>query len=129
MTDILLEKSDIVLAKVLDGAAARQRVLANNIANVETPNFQRKAVSFEGELREAMDAPTIDPDMQLNAIRNVATEAAPDTNTPARANGNNVQIDREMVELAKNSLQYETAAQLLTMELREVQNAIHEGRR
>lgn len=128
MGDMFIDKASAVLGKVLDGASARQRVLANNIANAETPGFTRQDLDFEDQLREAMDDPSADFDSQIAAIEQVALGVTDDTKTPARADGNNVDIEREMTNLAKNSLQYETASQLLSMKLRGLNTAIHEGR-
>ena len=50
-TDITFQ----VLEKALDGSSSRHRVLANNIANVNTPGFKRGEVSFQEELRRALD--------------------------------------------------------------------------
>lgn len=129
MSDILVDKTSAILKKVLDGASVRQRVLANNIANVETPGFTRQQLSFEDELHAAMDQPSFNPETQIEAVERVALDVTSDTVTPARDDGNNVQIEREMTDMAKNSLQYETAAKLLTMKMRGMRDAIFDGRR
>ena len=128
MDDRLVDRTSAVLAKVLDGASARQRVLADNIANVGTPNYIRKEVRFEAQLHEAMTRAPQDPADDVENIDNVPLDITADKRTPPDAHGNNVDIEREMVDMAKNSLQYETATQLLSMEYRELRSAIHEGR-
>jgi len=129
MDDRLIDRTTAVLAKVLDGASTRQRVLADNIANVGTPNYTRKEVRFEAQLREAISQAPQNPTIDVEAIGRVALEISDDKRTPADAHGNNVDIEREMVDMAKNSLQYETATRLLSMEFRELRSAIREGRR
>lgn len=129
MSDYLVDKTSALLGKVLDGASSRQRILAQNIANAETPGYTRQDLSFEDELRTAITLPNSDPDAQIAAIERVSTMATTDTTTPSRSDGNNVQAEQEMTELAKNSLEYETAAQLLMMKLRGLRSAIFEGRR
>lgn len=46
MTDLFVNRTNAILAKVLDGAAERQKALADNIANVDTPGYTRKEVSL-----------------------------------------------------------------------------------
>ncbi len=129
MSDMLVEKTQAVLGKVLDGAAARQRALADNLANVETPGYLRKDVRFESALHDAIQNSPADIDRTLANIEGISLDSTNDRQTPVNAQGNNVEIDHEMVEMAKNSLQYNTAAQLLTMEISQMKTAIHEGRR
>lgn len=123
--------SDIVsaaLAKALDGSAARHRALAENIANVDTPGFQRREVAFHEQLqaafRHAGDSETI-----LAGLERVRPEEILDRTRSARADGNSVSIETEMGELAKNTLEYETDVQLLMGKLRMLQTAISEGKK
>lgn len=129
MTDILLDKTSTMLAKVLDGTKLRQDALAANIANVDTPNYTRRDVSFEGQLRELAENPGMNSDEIANRMNELSFSPTEDTASPRRMDGNNVDIEREMVELAKNSLQFESAAQMLSMKLTGLKNAIREGRR
>lgn len=129
MPDLFFDRTTAVLGKVLDGTASRQRVLAENIANADTPGYTRQDVTFEGALRDALTRPTPDPHKQVTAIEDVAIDTTADTASPRRVDGNNVNMEREMVAVAKNSLQYESSAQMLTMKLRVLKLAIHEGRR
>lgn len=78
----------------------RQEVLANNLANAETPGFQRSDVDFHSTLAQAMK--TGDP----NAIENAGFQTQRD-NQVLRADGNGVDIDTESANLAKNSLEYD----------------------
>jgi flagellar basal-body rod protein FlgB len=129
MADMMFDKTTAVLAKVLDGTATRQRVLADNLANVDTPHYTRRDLNFEGELRDRMSQSTTDPDTHIRAIEEMALHVEDDTASPYRVDGNNVDIEREMVEVAKNSLQYESAAQLLSMKIRGLRSAISEGKK
>lgn len=129
MADLFNTKTLAVLTKVLDGTAARQRVLADNIANVETPGYQRKDIAFEDQLRETMSQSTFDSDANLNAIEQVAIRQLDDTQSPRRADGNNVNIESEMVNVAKNSLQYEATVQMLSKKFSGLHKAIFEGKK
>jgi flagellar basal-body rod protein FlgB len=95
-----------VLTQVLDAAALRHRVIAQNIANVNTPGYRRLAVEFERDLAKALAAP------EGNAVPVKPRVVVEDG--PERVDGNTVDIDREMVALNKNSLLYQAAAQIVT---------------
>ncbi len=130
MGDMMLTPHMAALEKVLDGTVSRNRVIADNIANVETPGYTRKEVSFEDQLNSVMSQ--MDSSMsndKISDIRSITPSVNNDENAPKRENGNSVNIEHEVVELAKNSMQFETAAQLLTMEFRGVRSAISEGRK
>lgn len=129
MSGIFTDRTSTILAKVLDGTAARQRALTNNIANAETPGYRRRDVDFATQLREIISRPGHDPQAILRAVDAVAVEMNEDATAPGKHDGNSVNIEREMVELAQNSLQYETSAQMLMMKIRGLKYAIHEGRR
>ncbi|MHB0935468.1 MAG: flagellar basal body rod protein FlgB [Armatimonadota bacterium] len=128
MADIFLNRTNAILAKVLDGAAARQKALADNIANAETPGYTRKDVSFEGALVNILERDGVHPQAEVAAIRAVVTEIREDVASPRRADGNNVNLEHEMVTLAKNTLQYEATAQFLSKRIQGLRNAIKEGR-
>lgn len=129
VSDLFLDRTTAVLTKVLDGTAARQRALTNNIANAETPGYRRQDVDFATQLRELISRPGNDPQAIVRAVEAVAVEMSEDPTASRKLDGNSVNIEREMVELAQNSLQYETSAQMLMMKINGLKSAIHEGRR
>ncbi|MHB0939768.1 MAG: flagellar basal body rod protein FlgB [Armatimonadota bacterium] len=129
MADLFLDRTTAILAKVLDGTAVRQRALANNIANAETPGYQRRDVDFATQLRDVIGRSGSDPRSIVRAVEAVAVQMHEDATAPRKLDGNSVNIEREMVELAQNSLQYETSAQMLMMKIRGLKYVIHEGRR
>ncbi|MGQ9454284.1 MAG: flagellar basal body rod protein FlgB [Armatimonadota bacterium] len=116
-----------VLAKTLDATAARQKAIANNIANVETPGYKRVYVSFEEELRRVIESSS------RGETRRRLTELMPvqhvDTQSPSRPNGNNVNIDSEIADLAKNTMRQKAIAVLLEAKITMLRSAIEEGRR
>lgn len=105
-----------LLSRVLDVAALRHRVIAHNVANVNTPGYRRLAVEFEDRL--AMEL--AHPEMSVRAVqpRIVIDDG------PARVDGNTVDIDREMNELTKNALLYQAATQILIHRLGTLRAAI-----
>jgi flagellar basal-body rod protein FlgB len=115
------------LAKCLDGVGLRHRAIADNIANVETPGFTRSEVSFEDKLKQAFESKG--EGSLLEWIEETSAEVRLDASSPARPDGNNVSIDKEMAELTKNTLQYEALIQLLNLKASMVRAAITEGKR
>lgn len=116
-----------LLIKSLDCCGLRQRVIANNIANVETPGFKRSQVSFETKLHQVLT--TSDEQLAEKQIESLSPEITVDTESPARPNGNNVSVEKEMVDMAKNSMQYETLIQLLNLKSAMIRAAMTDGRR
>jgi len=125
--DLLADSTTAALAKSLDGLAERHRAIASNIANVETPDYKRVKISFENELRKALQEPS--ESQAKSAIRNVQAEMSQDYETPGRADGNNVNVDAEVTELIKNSLSYQTTAALLNLRILALREVISEGKR
>lgn len=125
------------LGQALDGAAKRHGVIANNIANVDVPNFKRSDVPFQEELKRAIERtegsslnlattnkkhiPGID-----GAKANFTT--VQETGLTFRNDGNNVDIEKEMVEMTKNNEMYNAYVQLLVSKLGILKNTIREGR-
>ena len=88
------------LVSALDGLSARQRAIANNIANVNTPGYHAQRVSFEDALAES--------------VKQGSGAVAPTTREsldPTRLDGNNVNLDTETVSNIDTVLRYQFAAQ------------------
>ena len=88
-----------VLASALDGLALRQRVIADNIANVDTPNFRATSVDFESSLSAAISSGQVPTD-------GVAATESP-TQTPVGLNGNNVDLRKETLAAIQTQFQYQ----------------------
>ncbi|MBM7773345.1 flagellar basal-body rod protein FlgB [Actinokineospora baliensis] len=82
----------------LDGLAMRQRVQANNIANIETPHFKAKKVEFETALAQAIS----DGDGATGVRASVST-----SRLAARQDGNNVNLDEETLGSTETGLRYQ----------------------
>ncbi|HHY81560.1 MAG TPA: flagellar basal body rod protein FlgB [Clostridiales bacterium] len=124
-----------LLKKALDASTLRQQAISNNIANINTPNYQADRVIFEQELKKAMS----DFDVQLKAthkyhigLRNGADGVEPrlvkDRSPAMRNDGNNVDIDVEMANLAANQLLYNTLIQQINQKIGILRHVITEGR-
>lgn len=122
-----------VLKAGLDASWLRNEVIANNIANVDTPNFKSSSVSFESAFKNALAQDgfaakkTREGHIDFEGTMPQATVTR-DTNTTYRMDGNNVNIDKENADLAKNQIYYNTLVQQLTSEFRKLSLAINEGR-
>lgn len=106
------------LARYLDVAAFRQRVISANIANIDTPGYRAMDVDFQRELNKAMT----DGDTPL------APQTHPVAGLLERPDGNNVSLDREGLLLAQTQLQFTTGVALLRSELHRISLAIEEGK-
>jgi len=114
-----------VLTKGLDVAALRHQVISQNIANVNTPGYKIKKVSFESELQRSLKEygikGTITNNKHIPLGRLNVSEIRPKlnfmTNTNYRNDKNNVDIDTEMAKLAKNNLIYQTITESLNREI------------
>ena len=88
-----------VLSSALDGLSTRQRVIADNIANVDTPGFRASAVDFESSLASAIATGGM-------PLEGVAPTTAP-TETPVGPNGNNVDLRKESLAAIQSQFQYQ----------------------
>jgi flagellar basal-body rod protein FlgB len=95
---VLDDITAVTLQTALSGLAKRQRVTADNIANVQTPNFHAGRVTFEDSLRSALAAGT-------PADANVAVARSSE---PTREDGNNVNLDDEVLSNVDTNLRYAT---------------------
>lgn len=109
------------LHATLDVAELRQKLLSANVANVNTPGFRRQELrpSFEAEFQRALEQGDVEKLSQLTP------QVATDEQSPSfRGDGNNVNLEREMIELAKNSTQYEVSATVMSKRLQMLRMAV-----
>lgn len=135
---LLWGPADRDLAVALDAAALRQQAIAHNLANAETPRYRRFDVVFEEALalqqREASRrkiALRRTHEAHLSGTRRdpVRPVVVRDTSSTMRNDGNNVDVDREMAALAKNTLFYQTLTRVMGARFAALRTAISEGRR
>jgi flagellar basal-body rod protein FlgB len=93
------------LSSAMDGLALRQRTIAQNIANVNTPNYHAKIVSFENALAQSVAAG--------NGTASATTTVS---NAPTQQNGNNVSLDSETLNNIETVLRYQFATQAVNMD-------------
>lgn len=107
---ILTNRTFLTAEGAMNGYAARHSAISQNIANVNTPGYKRKSVAFEDALGKAVDG-TLSPctDAPCSTL-NFDPTTQTDSQTVGRADGNNVDIEREMVQLSENGLRFQTVA-------------------
>lgn len=113
----MLSASSEVLTRFMDVAALRHQVVANNIANVNTPEFKALIVDFENAAEQAMKSHGSD-------LKGVTAEVRADPNAPVRRDGNSVDVDQEMARLHKNNIMFRTYAQVLATQVNMMRSAI-----
>ena len=100
------------LERYMDLLSARQKLVAANIANADTPGYQTRDIDFQSEFHAAWrGAP------QVQQVAGLAT----------KNDGNNVSLDREARLLAENALRFNLASGLMRAEIQQVRAAIKEG--
>ncbi len=99
----------------------RQKAIASNIANMETPGYRRIAVRFEDLLSKALESSDpFDP-------KEIEPDIYQPMESPVRANGNDVSIEAEVGDLIENSLRYRTYARIMQKKLTQLTAAINTG--
>lgn len=111
-------KNFSLLGKMLDLHSAKHRVLAQNVANVNTPNYRRRSFEFASELRQAMSRGS------AGDYASVQGWVERPNTTAVRNNGNNVDIDKEMSALGGNATTYQIYTDLYARKSRAVKAAI-----
>ncbi|MGE5397834.1 MAG: flagellar basal body rod protein FlgB [Chitinophagales bacterium] len=133
------------MGKALDGAALRQKVIANNLANADTPNYKAMEVTFEDELKKAIDSsvkksPGSEIKLSLTNSKHISINTSNQVNMvepninvledlSLRNDKNNVDVDRETSKLTKNEIFYDTVTRLINDEFQMLKLVISEGKR
>jgi flagellar basal-body rod protein FlgB len=139
MGDITYGQTVDMLKNALAGASETHSALANNIANVNTPNFKRSDVSFKQALAQSVPQ-TPDPnELQLVVTndKDITTDPTAvvipfhsstnvDDTEQLRLDGSNVDIDQEMAKLSLNAAYRQTMGQLLGTQYTRIREAIQE---
>ena len=97
-----------LVKKGLDMSSLRQRTTSSNIANINTPNYKVNKVEFEEYLKQAGDNIALKTTNQrhIGPKKDAVAVVRKRENTTFNENGNNVDIDVEMTELAANEIYY-----------------------
>lgn len=98
----------------MDVLTARQKLVASNLANVDTPGYKTRDLDFASEFRNAVAGQSFTP-VEVGGL-------------PVKNDGNNVSVDRESRLLAENALRFTVASNLLRSQIRSLKSAIQEGK-
>ena len=119
-----------LLERALPVVEGSHRILANNIANANTPGFRPTHVSFRESLKEALAGTRPGLSLETTHMRHISTcQRRPalgcekDTFEPGRTDLSTFDVDREMVELSKNNSRFNILSAMLTkryQQMREV---------
>ncbi len=113
-----------LLEKVIGASVIRHKVIANNIANVNTPGYKRLDISFENELKAALKG---NGNTDITAVKPKVVVAKNTEKTSLRNDGNNVNAEEEVSELVKNALSYNVFVQLMSKKFAMLKTAIGGG--
>ncbi len=108
----MLDQLATSLERYMDLLSTRQRLVASNIANADTPGYRTRDIDFQSEFQNALGSPRVTGVDGL-AVKN---------------DGNDVSLDRESRLLAENALRFQLASNLLRSQIRVVRSAIQEGK-
>jgi flagellar basal-body rod protein FlgB len=102
---VLFDTTQLALERAIEGAGKRHEALAANLANANTPGYQRVDVDFHGALSSAMES--------REALQSLSFSPARDASAGAvRADGSTVDVDAESAKLAANALEHQAAVQV-----------------
>ena len=121
-----------VLQRTMDVSLLRREVITNNIANAETPNFRRTDVNFEASLAKALateNTKTFEmtlthekhiPNNRVVDYKTIKPRRVLDYTTQTDNNGNNVDIEKEVMDVVKNQMQYQLMTQSISSQFKSV---------
>jgi flagellar basal-body rod protein FlgB len=109
----MLDRIGGQLERYMDLLSTRQKLVASNIANVDTPGFHTRDIDFQSEFQSAVGGAPQVMEVPGLAVRN---------------DGNDVSLDRESRLLAENALRFQVASSLLRTQIRTMRAAIDEGK-
>jgi len=109
----MLDNVGAGIEQFMNMVSARQKVVASNIANADTPGYQTKDIDFNSEFQSQMSGskPNV---IEVSGLKN-------------KNDGNNVDMDREARLLAENALRFSVASSLAHSEISTIRTAIEEG--
>jgi flagellar basal-body rod protein FlgB len=114
----LFDLTHILLEQALVGSSARQRALAANLANANTPGYHRVDVDFHTTLERAMES----GESAVQDSLDFSPKAEP--SGPTRLDGSSIDMDREVAALTENGLEYQALVQIAKAHLKMIETAI-----
>lgn len=123
---VIFDKTIKTIEDRLNLSSLNQKLIASNLANIDTPGYRTKKLSFENVLRQSLE------DHVLHMVRTNSRDLTPDDPQQALKNtevveGGPVDLDTEMVNLTKNSLEYQYMISMLNKKFTMLKTAITDG--
>ena len=126
-----------LLHRAMDAGTVRRNVIANNIANADTPGFKRSNVNFESELKRALESEKTKPVLELTLsdpghipgwkerdYRDVQIRRVLDYTTTYNNNGSNVDPEQEFMYATENQMSYSLFAQAAAFEFSQINQVL-----
>ena len=128
----LFDRTMGILDRVLDYRVKNQRVIATNVANIDTPGFRPKRLKFDEELRKAVDKEQVHlmrtDGKHLPGLQQFSMEGEQsfelETGPESAGGDHSLDIDREMAKMAKNNLLYDATVKMLSKKFSLLKEAI-----
>lgn len=123
MSDFVLDDALRAARIALDGLSLRQELIGNNVANIDTPGYKAQEVEFETALQQAIGS---SKRLQMKATsgshlasrsRGVHFRVNPRAGVSSRADGNTVNIDSELSQMAETGIRYQALTRLVNRKL------------
>ena len=109
------------LERYMNLLSTRQKLVASNIANADTPGYKTKDIDFRAEFAQQMQA------QECGSAPTTGPQTIEAEGLPVKSDGNNVSLDRESRMLAENAMRFQVATSLAQSELHSIRSAIQEG--
>ncbi|MDQ0156821.1 flagellar basal body rod protein FlgB [Robertmurraya andreesenii] len=129
----LFSNTITTLEQALNYSSTKQKVIAQNISNADTPNYKSKEVSFKSALQNAMDQSmqakrTDARHFEFKGQQTNGIAITTNQNTSYNNNGNNVDVDKEMADLATNQIYYNALTERISGKFQTLQSVIRGGK-
>jgi flagellar basal-body rod protein FlgB len=106
--------------------STQQKVISSNLANLNTPGYAAKEVSFESVLRESIEEDVLRM-VKTDSKHHDPGDLAAELKSPEITESGPVDLDWEMMKLSKNSIDYQYMVSLISKKFAGLRNAIEEG--
>jgi flagellar basal-body rod protein FlgB len=124
----LFDNSSIsMMQKSLDALWLRQKLISDNVANIDTPGYKSKSVKFEDFMQNALMGSDSVSDF-YRKTQNINPQVIENDSTVLREDGNNVDIDAENVELVKTQIQYAYLSRMISNDVLRIKYVLNEGK-
>jgi flagellar basal-body rod protein FlgB len=121
-----------IMSSAMDASALRHKSISNNIANVNTPNYQPTKVSFEERLQQEIESQFIGnrtnaKHLQIGEKQAIPAPKLEKDNVVFKNSGNGVDLDYEMTQLSQNTLWYQSLTYSMNEEFNLLKTSIRRG--